>query len=158
MTINNKSIIQKDCKEWKKSRKSIVFTNGCFDLMHNGHIDLLMESAKLGDILIVGLNSDSSVKILKGDDRPIQSEAIRIDVLLKTGVVSKVYLFDDETPLKLIKIIKPDILVKGGDYSPDEVVGKKEIAEWGGRVKIVPLTPGYSTTKTIQKMKRQGLV
>ena len=158
MIINKKSIIQKDCKEWKKSRKSIVFTNGCFDLMHNGHIDLLMKSAKLGDILIVGLNSDSSVKILKGDDRPIQSEAIRIDVLLKTGMVSKVYLFDDETPLKLIKIIKPDILVKGGDYSPDEVVGKKEIDKWGGRVKIVPLTPGYSTTKTIQKMKRQGLV
>ena len=114
-----------------------------------------MACAKFGDILIVGLNSDISVKMLKGEGRPIQPESIRSDALIKTGLVSRVYLFDDETPLNLIKIIKPDILVKGGDYSPNEVVGKIEVTEWGGKVKIVPLTPGYSTTKTIQKMNRQ---
>ena len=155
MRKNIKSTIQKDCIKWKKSGKCIVFTNGCFDLLHKGHTDLLMASAKLGDILIVGINSDISVKMLKGEGRPVQTESIRVDCLKKTGLVSRVYIFDDETPLNLIKIIKPDILVKGGDYSPDEVVGKREVTEWGGKVKIVPLTPGYSTTKTIQKMNRQ---
>ena len=135
-----------------------VFTNGCFDLLHKGHIDLLTESEKLGDILIVGLNSDSSVRLLKGVDRPIQSESERMDALLKTGLVSRVYIFNDGTPIKLIRLIKPDFMVKGGDYSPDEVVGNKDLKTWGGRVKIVPLTPNYSTTSTIEKMKRQGLV
>ena len=155
MRKNIKSTIHKDCIKWKSSGKCIVFTNGCFDLLHKGHTDLLKASAKLGDILIVGLNSDISVKMLKGEGRPIQSESIRSDALIKTGLVSRVYIFDDETPLNLIKIIKPYILVKGGDYLPDEVVGKREVTEWGGKVKIVPLTPGYSTTKTIQKMNRQ---
>ena len=158
MRKNIKSDIQRDCLKWKNSGKCIVFTNGCFDLLHKGHTDLLTASAKLGDILIVGLNSDTSVKILKGEGRPIQPESIRIDALIETGIIKRVYLFDDETPLKLIKLIKPNILVKGGDYPPDEVVGKSELTEWGGKVKIVPLTPGYSTTKTIQKMNRQGLV
>ena len=155
MRKNIKSTIHKDCIKWKGSGKCIVFTNGCFDLLHKGHTDLLKASAKFGDILIVGVNSDISVKMLKGEGRPIQPESIRLDALIKTGLVSRVYLFDDETPLNLIKIIKPDILVKGGDYSPNEVVGKIEVTEWGGKVKIVPLTPGYSTTKTIQKMNRQ---
>ena len=155
MRKNIKSTIHKDRIRWKNSGKCLVFTNGCFDLLHKGHTDLLKASAKLGDILIVGLNSDISVKMLKGEGRPIQSESIRSDALIKTGLVSRVYIFDDETPLNLIKIIKPDILVKGGDYLPDEVVGKSEVTEWGGKVKIVPLTPGYSTTKTIQKMNRQ---
>ena len=155
MRKNIKSTIHKDCIKWKSSEKCIVFTNGCFDLLHKGHTDLLAASAKFGDILIVGVNSDISVKMLKGEGRPIQPESIRLDALIKTGLVSRVYLFDDETPLNLIKIIKPDILVKGGDYSPNEVVGKIEVTEWGGKVKIVPLTPGYSTTKTIQKMNRQ---
>tara|TARA_B100001778_G_scaffold271857_1_gene233952 strand:+ start:72 stop:539 length:468 start_codon:yes stop_codon:yes gene_type:complete len=155
MRKNIKSTIHKDCIKWKSSEKCIVFTNGCFDLLHKGHTDLLAASAKFGDILIVGVNSDISVKMLKGEGRPIQPESIRLDALIKTGLVSRVYLFDDETPLNLIKIIKPDILVKGGDYLPDEVVGKSELAEWGGKVKIVPLTPGYSTTNTIQKMNRQ---
>ena len=155
---DQKEIIKKDCKEWKELGNIVVFTNGCFDLLHKGHIDLLTESEKLGDILIVGLNSDSSVRLLKGVDRPIQSELERMDMLLKTGLVSRVYIFNDDTPVKLIRLIKPDILVKGGDYSPDEVVGNKDLKTWGGRVKIVPLTPNYSTTSIIEKMKRQGLV
>ena len=155
---DQKEIIKKDCKEWKELGNIIVFTNGCFDLLHKGHIDLLKASEKLGDILIVGLNSDNSVRLLKGVDRPIQSELERMDMLLKTGLVSRVYIFNDDTPVKLIRLIKPDILVKGGDYSPDEVVGNKDLKTWGGRVKIVPLTPNYSTTSIIEKMKRQGLV
>ena len=155
---DEKEIIKKDCKEWKELGNIVVFTNGCFDLLHKGPIDLLKASEKLGDILIVGLNSDSSVRLLKGVDRPIQSELERMDMLLKTGLVSRVYIFNDDTPVKLIRLIKPDILVKGGDYSPEEVVGNKDLKTWGGRVKIVPLTPNYSTTSIIEKMKRQGLV
>ena len=155
---DQKMIIKKDCKRWKESGNIIVFANGCFDLLHRGHVDLLTESKKLGDILIIGLNSDSSVKLLKGDSRPIQSEDERMNALLKTDLVSKVYIFSEETPIKLITLIKPDILVKGGDYLPDEVVGFRELKSWGGRIEIVPLTPNYSTTSKIEKMKRQGLV
>ena len=155
---DQKEIIKKDCKEWKELGNIVVFTNGCFDLLHKGHIDLLKASEKLGDILIVGLNSDSSVRLLKGVDRPIQSESERMDVLVKTGLVSRVYIFNDETPVKLIRLIKPDFMVKGGDYLPHEVVGSRDLKKWGGRVKIVPLTPNYSTTSIIEKMKRQGLV
>ena len=155
---DQKEIIKKDCKELKELGNIVVFTNGCFDLLHKGHIDLLKASEKLGDKLIVGLNSDNSVRLLKGVDRPIQSELERMDMLLKTGLVSRVYIFNDDTPVKLIRLIKPDILVKGGDYSPEEGVGNKDLKTWGGRVKIVPLTPNYSTTSIIEKMKRQGLV
>ena len=147
--------INKECISWKKAEKKIVFTNGCFDLLHQGHKDLLKTSLNFGDILIVGLNSDISVKILKGKDRPIQSEKIRKKNLIETNAVSRVYIFDDPTPIELIKIISPDILVKGGDYKLDQVVGAEDVLAYGGEVKIVPLTPGYSTTNQIKKIKRQ---
>ena len=137
----------------KKTYKKIVFTNGCFDLLHKGHRDLIKQSFSFGDILIVGLNSDESVKRLKGEDRPMQNEVERKNALLNTGYVNEVYIFDDDTPLELIKLIKPDILVKGGDYIPNEIVGYEEVTNSGGEIKIVPLTPGFSTTSTIENMR-----
>ena len=137
----------------RKTNKKIVFTNGCFDLLHKGHRDLIKQSFSFGDILIVGLNSDESVKRLKGKNRPIQCEADRKNALLDTGYVDQVYIFDNDTPLELINLIKPDILVKGGDYTPNEIVGYEEITSLGGEVRIVPLTPGFSTTSTIENMR-----
>ena len=136
----------------RKANNKIVFTNGCFDLLHKGHRDLIKKSFSFGDILIVGLNSDDSVKRLKGEDRPIQNEVDRKNALLNTGYVNKVYIFDDDTPLELINLIKPDMLVKGGDYIPNEIVGYEEVTSSGGEIKIVPLTPGFSTTSSIKKM------
>ena len=137
----------------RKANNKIVFTNGCFDLLHKGHRDLIKKSFSFGDILIVGLNSDDSVKRLKGEDRPIQDEVERKTALLNTGYVNEVYIFDDDTPLELISLIKPDTLVKGGDYTPNEIVGYEEVTNSGGEIKIVPLTPGYSTTSTIENMR-----
>ena len=137
----------------RKTNKKIVFTNGCFDLLHKGHRDLIKKSFSFGDILIVGLNSNESVKRLKGEDRPIQNEVERKNALLNTGYVNEVYIFDDDTPLELINLIKPDILVKGGDYAPNEIVGYEEVTSLGGEIKIVPLTPGFSTTSIIENMR-----
>jgi D-beta-D-heptose 7-phosphate kinase/D-beta-D-heptose 1-phosphate adenosyltransferase len=137
----------------RKTNKKIVFTNGCFDLLHKGHRDLIKQSFSFGDILIVGLNSNESVKRLKGEDRPIQNEVERKNALLNTGYVNEVYIFDDDTPLELINLIKPDILVKGGDYAPNEIVGYEEVTSLGGEIKIVPLTPGFSTTSIIENMR-----
>tara|TARA_B100002051_G_scaffold265635_1_gene291856 strand:+ start:381 stop:836 length:456 start_codon:yes stop_codon:yes gene_type:complete len=137
----------------RKTNKKIVFTNGCFDLLHKGHRDLIKQSLSFGDILIVGLNSNESVKRLKGEDRPIQNEVERKTALLNTGYVNEVYIFDGDTPLELINLIKPDILVKGGDYSPNEIVGYEEVTSSGGEIKIVPLTPGFSTTSAIENMR-----
>ena len=137
----------------RKTNKKIVFTNGCFDLLHKGHRDLIEQSFSFGDILIVGLNSDESVKRLKGEDRPMQNEVDRKNALLNTGYVNQVYIFDDDTPLELINLIKPDILVKGGDYTPNEIVGYEKVTSLGGEVRTVPLTPGFSTTSTIENMR-----
>ena len=137
----------------RKANKKIVFSNGCFDLLHKGHRDLIKQSFSFGDILIIGLNSDESVKRLKGEDRPIQNEIERKNALLSTGYVNEVYIFDDDTPLELINLIKPDILVKGGDYTPNEIVGFEEVTSSGGEIKIVQLTPGFSTTSTIENMR-----
>ena len=137
----------------RKTNKKIVFTNGCFDLLHKGHRDLIKKSFSFGDILIVGLNSDESVKRLKGKDRPKQKEVDRKNALINTRYVNQVYIFDDDTPLELINLIKPDILVKGGDYNPNEIVGYEEVTSTGGEIRIVPLTPGFSTTSTIENMR-----
>ena len=142
---------KEDYRKWKSLGYKIVFTNGCFDLLHQGHLDILASAAKLGDRLIVGLNSDKSVKNLKGENRPIEKETIRKSKLIQLKYVDSVYIFDEKTPLKLIQKIKPDVLVKGGDYKKDEIVGNVEISNWGGSVKIIPLTPGYSTTEIIKK-------
>ena len=143
---------------WKKDNNNIVFTNGCFDLLHQGHIDLLKYASSIGDRLIIGINSDESVSNLKGLDRPIESEMIRINNILELGLISAITVFNEETPIDIIKAIKPNFLVKGGDYAPEDIAGYNELLSWGGMVKIFPLKQGFSTTEKIIKMKREGLV
>ena len=135
-----------DLYRWKFFGKKIVFTNGCFDLLHAGHIESLSQAASFGDILIVGLNNDASVKRLKGESRPIQQEQNRATLLASLYMVDAVVLFEEDTPLELIKKIMPDVLVKGGDYAPETIVGAKEVIANGGKVEIIPLVPGLSTT------------
>ena len=136
---------------YRKENFKLVFTNGCFDLLHKGHLDLLSNAAGFGDKLFVGLNSDTSVKKLKGDSRPKQNERTRAQNLLELKYVNHVIIFEDLTPQNLIHAISPDVLVKGGDYKKSEIVGAKHVISSGGVVKIVPLTPGFSTTSIIEK-------
>ena len=135
----------------RRENFKLVFTNGCFDLLHKGHLDLLSNAAGFGDKLFVGLNSDKSVKKLKGDSRPKQNERTRAQKLLELKYVNHVIIFEDLTPQKLVHAISPDVLVKGGDYVKSEIVGAKHVISSGGIVKIVPLTPGFSTTSIIEK-------
>ena len=155
---NQDNIIRNECINWKKDGNRLVFTNGCFDLLHKGHKDLLAKALSYGDILIVGLNSDTSVKLIKGEERPIQDQQIRKDSLINSGFIKRVYIFNNMTPLSLIRLIKPDVLVKGGDYKLKDIIGAEDVISWGGEVKIIPITPGFSTTSSIKKLKRQGLV
>lgn len=134
--------------------KKIVFTNGCFDIMHVGHIRYLQEAAKLGDVLVVGLNSDASVKRLKGPERPINSELERAEMMCALGFIDYVVIFDDDTPLNLIKKIQPDVLVKGGDYSNEYVVGTREVESRGGKLVLIPFVEGKSTTNIIKKIQQ----
>ena len=136
---------------YRRENFKLVFTNGCFDLLHKGHLDLLSNAAGFGDKLFVGLNSDKSVKKLKGSSRPIQNEKTRAQKLLELKYVNHVIIFEDLTPQKLIHAISPNVLVKGGDYKKSEIVGAKHVISSGGVVKIVPLTPGFSTTSIIEK-------
>jgi D-beta-D-heptose 7-phosphate kinase/D-beta-D-heptose 1-phosphate adenosyltransferase len=129
----------------------VVFTNGCFDILHIGHIRLLEEARRKGDRLIVGLNSDESVRRLKGPLRPIIAEGERARVLAALSAVDAVVVFDESTPLQLIEAIHPDVLVKGGDYTEDTVVGAREVRAWGGRVELIPLAGDISTTRLIAK-------
>lgn len=131
----------------------VVFTNGVFDLLHPGHVDVLLGARRLGDALVVGVNSDASVKRLKGPERPVRSEAERAYVLAALGMVDAVVVFEEDTPLELIRHLRPDVLVKGGDYSIDTVVGASEVVARGGQVAIIPLTPGQSTTSIIERLK-----
>ena len=136
---------------YRRENYKLVFTNGCFDLLHKGHLDLLLNAAAFGDKLFVGLNSDTSVKKLKGESRPIQNEKTRAQKLLELKYVNHVIIFEDLTPQKLIHAMSPNVLVKGGDYKKNEIVGAKHVISCGGVVKIVPLTPGFSTTSIIEK-------
>lgn len=131
----------------------VVFTNGVFDLLHPGHVDVLIGARTRGDVLVVGLNSDASVKRLKGADRPVRSEGERAYVLAALEAVDAVTLFEQDTPLELVQLLQPDVIVKGGDYSPDTVVGATEVRARGGDVVIIPLTPGHSTTSTIDRLR-----
>jgi D-beta-D-heptose 7-phosphate kinase/D-beta-D-heptose 1-phosphate adenosyltransferase len=131
--------------------QTVVFTNGCFDLLHRGHVRLLRQAASLGDFLVVGLNSDASVRRLKGPSRPLNAVEARADVLSELEAVGAVTIFEDDTPLALIEAIRPDVLVKGGDYRPEEVVGRTEVEALGGRLVLVPQIEGYSTTGLINR-------
>ncbi len=145
--------ISKQTLRWKLKSKSIVFTNGVFDLLHEGHIASLTQAASLGDILIVGINSDDSVKKLKGPSRPINNEYTRALLLSQMLIVDAVVIFNDDTPLELIKSIMPDILVKGGDYTIDQIAGAKEVIANGGKVVLADMIDGVSTSNIIEKMK-----
>ncbi|MCV6606786.1 MAG: D-glycero-beta-D-manno-heptose 1-phosphate adenylyltransferase, partial [Campylobacterales bacterium] len=134
----------------KKSHKKIVFTNGCFDLLHPGHIDYMAKAKELGDYLIVGLNSDASVKRLKGEDRPVNSQEVRKIMLEALSSVDAVEIFDEDTPYNLIKRISPDILVKGGDYNVEDIVGR----EFAKETKTIPFLEGFSTTTLIERIKK----
>jgi rfaE bifunctional protein nucleotidyltransferase chain/domain len=141
--------IVEQTKQWKKEGKKIVFTNGVFDLLHKGHIFSLTQAAKEGEVLIIGLNSDSSLKRLKGDSRPINDQDARALLLAAISLVDAVVIFDEDTPLKLITSILPHVLVKGGDYTVDEIAGAKEVIANGGKVVINPILDGFSTSAII---------
>ena len=135
-------------------KETIVFTNGCFDILHVGHVRYLQEAAKLGDKLVVGLNSDDSVRRLKGEERPVNKQLDRAEVLCSLGFVDYVVIFEEDTPYELIKEIQPDVLVKGGDYIPEEVVGKDIVENRGGKLVLIPFVEGKSTSKIIEKIKQ----
>jgi rfaE bifunctional protein nucleotidyltransferase chain/domain len=139
---------------WRQRQSGrVVFTNGVFDLLHPGHVDVLVGARSRGDTLVVGVNSDASVRRLKGSDRPIRAEGERAYVLAALECVDAVTLFDQDTPLDLVQALQPDIIVKGGDYAPDTVVGADVVRARGGEVVIIPLTPGQSTTSTIERLR-----
>jgi D-beta-D-heptose 7-phosphate kinase/D-beta-D-heptose 1-phosphate adenosyltransferase len=142
-----------DARDWRASVPGrVVFTNGVFDLIHPGHIDLLTAARARGDHLVVGLNADESVRRLKGPNRPVRNEAERAYVLAALEAVDCVVLFAEDTPLELVLEIKPDVIVKGGDYNESTIVGAREVVAWGGDVVVIPLTPGQSTTSIIEKL------
>lgn len=137
----------------RKSRKKVVFTNGCFDLIHKGHVTYLERAGKLGSLLVVALNSDASVKRLKGPSRPINSLPDRLEVLAALESVDYVTWFDEDTPLELIRLLKPHVLVKGGDWKIDQIVGAQDVISWGGKVRSLVFVEGRSTTQIIEKAK-----
>lgn len=150
--IYNFADLKTQVERWRDNGERIVFTNGCFDLLHAGHVIYLEAARKMGDRLVLGLNTDRSVRALKGDSRPVVNEADRARVLAALESVDAVILFDDDTPLHLIKTIQPDVLAKGSDYSEDQVVGAKEVRAWGGQVALIDLVAGRSTTALINKL------
>lgn len=157
----NKKIVNKEkiislVKKLRMENKKIVFTNGCFDILHPGHIHCLKEAKKLGDVLIIGLNSDSSIKKLKGEKRPFFNEEERILMLSAIEFVDFIILFSEETPYKLIKMIKPDVLVKGGSYKKEDVVGKNIVEENNGKVEIISNLKSYSTTNIVNMIISRG--
>jgi len=158
LEILNSKILDKErllvkLTDWKEENKKIVFTNGCFDLIHLGHIEIIARSADLGDILIIGVNTDNSIKKLKGKNRPIVEEISRAKQLAALEFVDAVVLFDQDTPIDLIKMINPNIITKGGDYNTDQVIGNDIVTQNDGEVIIIPLTQGYSTTSILEKIK-----
>lgn len=152
--IHNNQSLNLKLNDWRLGKKKIVFTNGVFDLLHLGHIDYLSKAKDNGDILFVGVNSDKSVKYLgKGGNRPITDEKSRLTIIAALEFVNAVMLFDEATPLELIKIVQPDVLVKGSDYKPEDIVGYDIVIARGGTIKTIEFLPGYSTTSIEQKIK-----
>ncbi len=140
---------------WRVKGQKIVFTNGCFDIVHAGHIHLLESAKSLGDRLVVGINSDASIRRLKGPDRPIQDEHTRTVVMAALLVVDLVIVFEEDTPLAMIETLLPDVLIKGGDWKENEIVGADVVTSHGGKIAIIPLESGYSTTLAVEKILRQ---
>ncbi len=156
--IPHKIFSQKDLRyqlgRWKFLGHQIAFTNGCFDILHRGHIASLSDAAREADFLVVGLNSDASARRLKGEGRPVVDQDSRALLLASLAIVDAVVIFDEDTPLELIKMVQPDVLVKGGDYTIDQIVGAKEVQAAGGRVVINPIIEGFSSTGLIGKISR----
>ena len=157
-TLNNKvfsfEALKTQVEIWKKSGDKVVFTNGCFDIVHRGHIEVLARTADLGNKFIIGLNSDSSIQKLKGEDRPIIDEQSRAVLLAALSFVDAVVLFSEDTPLNLISTLVPDVLAKGGDYEIETIVGHEIIQQNGGEVILVPFVDGFSSTTIIDKIKK----
>lgn len=160
-TIKNKifsqEALQRQLAFWRFRDKKLVFTNGCFDILHLGHIELLAKSREAGDVLIVGINSDESVHRLKGPNRPVNSQHARSFTMASLVFVDAVIIFDEDTPFNLIKLVQPDVLVKGKDYDGKEIVGSDIVRARGGEVLTIELTKGYSTTHTIEKTHKVHL-
>jgi len=153
--VNQYDQLNELVSNWRFLKKKVVFTNGCFDLVHLGHIDYLVKASDLGDLLIIGLNTDNSVQRLKGPSRPINSQNARAMLLASMFFVSKVVLFDADTPLKLIEMIKPNVLVKGSDYKPEMIVGHDVVKSNHGEVVTIDFLPGFSTTGILEKIRQQ---
>ena len=155
-TIKNKLLsreaLETKLAEWRSAGETIVFTNGCFDILHRGHVEYLAQAADLGDKLIIGLNTDASVKRLKGESRPVNDEKSRALLLSALQFVDAVVFFDEDTPYELIKQVQPDILVKGNDYKPEEIVGYDIVTAKGGKVLTIDLVEGFSTTNIIKRL------
>jgi rfaE bifunctional protein nucleotidyltransferase chain/domain len=145
--------LQEQMTKWREKGEQVVFSNGCFDILHLGHIDYLEKASQLGSKLIIGINSDASVQRLKGPGRPVQPEGARARMLAALAFVDAVVLFEEDTPLKLIETLVPQILVKGNDYTINEIIGADFVLDNGGEVKTIPLVAGYSTTQIINKIK-----
>ena len=154
LTVENEDI-EKLRHFWSFHNKKVVFTNGCFDIIHRGHVEYLAKAASQGHILIVGLNNDGSVKKVKGENRPVQDEYSRAMALAAMSFVTNVILFEEDTPYNLIKIVKPDILVKGGDYTEDEIIGSDLVKSRNGEVVSIPLIQGYSTSSILKQIKSE---
>lgn len=152
--IKDEASLDRLLSYWRFKGLKIVFSNGCFDILHRGHVEYLSKAADLGDILFLGLNTDASVKRLKGPGRPLQDEISRSVILASLFFVDAVVFFDEETPYELIKKVQPDILVKGSDYKPEEIVGYDIVTQKGGKVETISLVDGYSTTNIVSKMQK----
>ncbi len=151
--IIEKNVLKKTLEKLRKEGKKIAFTNGCFDILHVGHVRYLREAKKTADILVLALNSDSSVRAIKGDKRPLVCESERAEIIAALEFIDFVTIFEEPTPLKLIIDLKPDVLIKGGDWPEEKIVGREEIKKWGGRVAIIPEIAGKSTTNIVEKIK-----
>ena len=154
--VVNEDQLLVDVAAARRAGRRVVFTNGCFDLLHPGHIQSLERARSLGDALVVAVNSDRGVREMKGPERPLVAEGERAEVLAALAAVDWVVIFDDPTPQRLIAALLPDVLVKGGDWGPDEIVGREEVEAAGGEVIRVPVEPGYSTTEIIQRIRKQN--
>jgi D-glycero-beta-D-manno-heptose 1-phosphate adenylyltransferase len=141
--------------QWRVVNKTIAFTNGCYDILHAGHIASLTEASRQGDYLVVAVNADSSIKGLKGDNRPVNDENARALVVAALSMVDAVIIFSEPTPLDLVVAIRPEVLVKGGDYKVEEIAGAREVISWGGKVVLNPIVEGYSTTSIINKLQNK---
>jgi D-beta-D-heptose 7-phosphate kinase/D-beta-D-heptose 1-phosphate adenosyltransferase len=152
--ILERNALRNKLEELRKKGKKIAFTNGCFDILHVGHVRYLREAKKTADVLVLALNSDSSVRSIKGEKRPLMNENERAEILAALEFIDFITIFEELTPLELICCLKPDILIKGGDWPEEKVVGREEVKAWGGRVAIIPEIEGKSTTNIVEKIKK----